>query len=93
MHFDLANLIQTVGYVGLFCIVFAESGLFFGFFLPGDSLLFTAGFLASAGIFNIWTLVPILVVAAILGDSAGYWMGRNFGDWLRKQKESFSFYC
>jgi len=91
MHFDLANLIQTVGYVGLFCIVFAESGLFFGFFLPGDSLLFTAGFLASAGIFNIWTLVPILVIAAILGDSAGYWMGRNFGDWLRKQKESFFF--
>jgi membrane-associated protein len=45
--FDLLSLIQAGGYVGLFLIVFAESGLFFGFFLPGDSLLFTAGFLAS----------------------------------------------
>jgi len=43
-HFDLPQLIQTIGYLGLFGIVFAESGLFFGFFLPGDSLLFTAGF-------------------------------------------------
>jgi membrane-associated protein len=47
MHFDLAQIIQTVGYIGLFAIVFAESGLFFGFFLPGDSLLLTAGLLAS----------------------------------------------
>ncbi|HSN74218.1 MAG TPA: DedA family protein, partial [Anaerolineae bacterium] len=46
MHFDLAQIIQTVGYIGLFAIVFAESGLFFGFFLPGDSLLLTAGLLA-----------------------------------------------
>ena len=49
MHFDLAQIIQTVGYIGLFAIVFAESGLFFGFFLPGDSLLLTAGLLASQG--------------------------------------------
>jgi len=47
--FDLVSLIQTAGYVGLFLIIFAESGLFFGFFLPGDSLLFTAGFIASQG--------------------------------------------
>ena len=52
MHFDLVELIKTLGYLGMFVIVFAESGLFFGFFLPGDSLLFTAGFLASQGFLN-----------------------------------------
>lgn len=91
MHFDLLQLIQTAGYIGLFFIVFAESGLFFGFFLPGDSLLFTAGFLASQNFFNIWLMIPLLIVAAITGDSAGFWMGKHFGTWLRKQKESFFF--
>jgi len=90
-HFDLPQLIQTIGYLGLFGIVFAESGLFFGFFLPGDSLLFTAGFLASQNLFNIWFMIPLLIVAAISGDSVGYWMGRHFGRWLNKQKESFFF--
>ncbi|HAV15151.1 MAG TPA: hypothetical protein DCX25_02385 [Candidatus Pacebacteria bacterium] len=90
-HFDLVELIKTLGYLGMFTIVFAESGLFFGFFLPGDSLLFTAGFLASQGFLNIWVLVPILVIGAILGDSTGYWMGRKFGNWLMKQKDSFFF--
>ena len=47
LPFDLKELIEAIGYIGLFAIVFAESGLFFGFFLPGDSLLFTAGFIAS----------------------------------------------
>ncbi len=90
-HFDLIELIQTVGYVGMFGIVFAESGLFFGFFLPGDSLLFTAGLLASQGFFHIWVLVPILVLAAILGDNAGYWTGKKLGTWLMHQKDSFFF--
>ncbi len=90
-HFDLLQLIQTVGYIGLFAIVFAESGLFFGFFLPGDSLLFTAGFLASQDILNIWLMIPLLIIAAITGDQVGYWTGRHFGKWLRRQKESFFF--
>ncbi|OGD62583.1 hypothetical protein A2160_06125 [Candidatus Beckwithbacteria bacterium RBG_13_42_9] len=90
-EFDLVQIIQQVSYYGLFFIVFAESGLFFGFFLPGDSLLFTAGFLASQRILNIWILVPLLVVGAILGDSIGYWMGRKFGSWLIKQKDSWFF--
>lgn len=72
-------------------MVFAESGLFFGFFLPGDSLLFMAGFLASQGFFNIWVLAPLLVVAAVGGDNAGYWTGEKLGNWLMKQKESFFF--
>lgn len=90
-HFDLVELIKTWGYLGLFFIVFAESGLFFGFFLPGDSLLFTAGFLASQNFLNIIILLPLVVVGAITGDSVGYWMGRHFGNWLMRQKESFFF--
>lgn len=90
-HFDLPELIKTVGYVGLFSIVFAESGLFFGFFLPGDSLLFTAGLLASQGLFHIWVLLPLLIAAAILGDNAGYWTGKKLGKWLMQQKDSFFF--
>jgi len=90
-NIDLPQIIQQVSYFGLFFIVFAESGLFFGFFLPGDSLLFTAGFLASQRLLNIWILVPLLVIAAILGDSVGYWMGRKFGNWLIKQKDSWFF--
>ncbi|OGM26592.1 hypothetical protein A2627_01045 [Candidatus Woesebacteria bacterium RIFCSPHIGHO2_01_FULL_39_28] len=90
-HFDLAELIKTIGYLGIFFMVFAESGLFFGFFLPGDSLLFTSGFLASRGFFNIWVLVPLLIIGAIGGDSAGFWMGKKLGSWLMKRKESFFF--
>lgn len=90
-HIDLVEIIKTWGYVGLFFIVFAESGLFFGFFFPGDSLLFTAGFLASQGFLNIWALVPLMVAAAISGDSAGYFMGNKFGDWLMKKKDSLFF--
>lgn len=72
-------------------MTFAESGLFFGFFLPGDSLLFTAGFLASLGFFDIWRLTPALIVAAVAGDSVGYWTGKRFGKWLLNRKESFFF--
>jgi membrane-associated protein len=91
LDIDLIELIRTIGYLGIFLIVFAESGLFFGFFLPGDSLLFTSGFLASQGFLNIKVLVPIIVIGAIGGDSAGYWMGKKLGGWLMKQKESFFF--
>lgn len=87
--FDLRELIQLVGYPGLFAIVFAESGLFFGFFLPGDSLLFTAGFVASLGIFSLPTLMILLAVAAIAGDSVGYWTGEKFGRRLFTNEDSF----
>ena len=94
MIFDestLSELIKTIGYVGLFVMIFAESGLFFGFFLPGDSLLFTAGFLASQGFFNISVLVPLIVIAAIGGDQAGYWIGGYLGRWLMKRQDSAFF--
>lgn len=88
---NLDDLIQAIGYLGLFIMVFAESGLFFGFFLPGDSLLFTAGFIASQGLLNYWVLTPLLVVGAIAGDSVGYFMGRRFGGWLEKRPDSLLF--
>ena len=78
-EFSLPALIQFVGYPGLFAAVFLESGVFFGFFLPGASMLFTAGILASQGLFNVWILIPLLTAAAILGDNAGYWFGAKVG--------------
>lgn len=90
MHLELISLIQTVGYVGLFFMVFGESG-FFMFFFPGDSLLFTAGILASQGVFDIWILLVLFALAAVLGDSAGYWVGKKAGDFLLRQKDRFFF--
>lgn len=84
-------IIQTVGLIGVWAIVFAESGLFFGFFFPGDSLLFTAGFLASQGLLNIWTLAFGCAIAAILGDSVGYWFGRKVGPKIFSREDSFFF--
>ena len=79
MSFDLVELIKTVGYAGVFAIVFAESGLFFGFFLPGDSLLLTAGLLASRGALDIVILIVGIFIAAVLGDNVGYWFGAKVG--------------
>src|ERR1700716_160529 len=85
------KLILSAGYIGLFLIIFAESGLFFGFFLPGDSLLLTAGLFAFRGTLNIWFLIPLIVVAAILGDNVGYWFGRKTGPPLFSRDESLLF--
>lgn len=90
MH--LETILPTIGYLGIFLVVFAESGLFIGFFLPGDSLLFTAGFLASTNIFNIWILVPVCFVAAVVGDSVGYAFGHRVGRKLFHKKESLFFH-
>ena len=89
--FDITALIKTAGYVGITAIVFAESGLLIGFFLPGDSLLFTAGFLASQGYLNIVMLLPLLFVAAVAGDSVGYWFGKKIGPKLFIREESLLF--
>jgi membrane-associated protein len=86
---DPALLLTTFGYIGLFSIVFAESGLFFGFFLPGDSLLFTAGLFAATGFFDIWVLIIMVPIAAILGDSVGYWFGKWVGPRLFTREDSF----
>ncbi|HEX9502815.1 MAG TPA: VTT domain-containing protein [Patescibacteria group bacterium] len=87
--FDPVSIIKAVGYIGLCGIIFAESGLFFGFFLPGDSLLFTAGFLASQGFMNIYVLVPLLFIAAVLGNNVGYAFGYRIGPAFFNKQDSF----
>jgi membrane-associated protein len=92
MHFDLLTLLPAIGLIGIYAIVFAESGLLIGFFLPGDSLLFTAGFLASQGIFNIWALTIGCFIAAVVGDSVGYAFGHRVGKRLFKREDSVFFH-
>ena len=73
-------LIETFGTIGLLAIVFVECGLLVGFFLPGDSLLFTAGLLsASETLPDIWILIVLIPIAAIAGDQVGYFIGRKAG--------------
>ncbi len=92
--FDWLNpvtLIQSFGVIGIWLIIFAESGLLIGFFLPGDSLLFSAGLLAAQGYLPIGWLVVGSLVAAILGDSVGYAIGQRIGNrlWLRPDSRWF----
>jgi membrane-associated protein len=88
---DLRTLILNIGLLGVFGIVFAESGLFFGFFLPGDSLLLTAGLLASQGFFDIKILILGCCFGAIAGDSVGYWFGNKTGPKIFKRPDSLLF--
>lgn len=82
----------TIGYVLLFAIIFSETGLLIGFFLPGDSLLFTAGIIASQGFLDITILCVLLFVAAVLGDSVGYAIGHKFGRKLFTKEDSLFFH-
>ncbi len=84
-------LIQTAGLFGVFFVLFAESGLFFGFFLPGDSLLFTAGLLSSQGLVNFPLLLILSFAAAVLGDNVGYWFGHKVGKKLFEKEDSLLF--
>ena len=85
---DVKELVRWAGYPGLAMIVFSETGLLVGFFLPGDSLLVTAGLFAAAGFFDITTLIFLLITAAILGNSTGYFIGRKGGQALYAREES-----
>lgn len=89
--FDIAMLIQAIGLIGVFVVVFIESGLVIGFFLPGDSLLFTAGFLASQGVFDIAALVVGSVSAAIAGYVVSYAFGKKIGPTIFNRENSFFF--
>ena len=91
LHLDLVPLIKAGGYLLIFGFVFAESGLFIGFFLPGDSLLFTAGFLASQGYLNIWILTFGAWCFAVLGDNIGYAFGKRVGVKLFTKEDSWFF--
>ncbi|WGL60219.1 VTT domain-containing protein [Pigmentibacter sp. JX0631] len=88
---DPILLIQTVGYIGLIIIVFAETGLLLGFFLPGDSLLIAAGLFAAKGDMNIVILLVTLTIAGIIGDAVGFYIGRKLGPLLYQKKDSFFF--
>ncbi len=98
-HFDIQEFIATIGYIGIFGIVFAESGLLIGFFLPGDSLLFTAGAIAGSDklqdTLGIELSYPVLAIgcfiAAVTGDSVGYWFGHRVGRKLFQREDSLLF--
>ncbi len=91
---DLPALVQWAGYVGLTIIIFAETGLLIGFFLPGDSLLVTAGLLCADPAFgiNVWILGVILTIAAIVGDSVGYSIGKRTGPKIFTREDSLLFH-
>jgi membrane-associated protein len=84
-------LISTFGLIGILALVFAESGLLIGFFLPGDSLLFTTGLLVADGTYlhqPLWLMCLLISVAAVLGDQFGYYFGRRFGPALFRRPDS-----
>ena len=88
---SLDTLVRWGGYVVLVAIVFVETGLLVGFFLPGDSLLITAGLVAATGALDIWWLNVLLIVAAVTGDSVGYAIGAHIGPRLFTREKSWLF--
>ena len=91
VNLDPIEMVKTGSYLGIAFTIFAESGLLFGIFLPGDSLLFAAGLLSAAGFLSIGPLAFFVIIAAIIGDSVGYWFGANVGTNFFKRKDSFFF--
>jgi membrane-associated protein len=89
--YNVPELIRIGGLAGLVAIVFAETGLMVGFFLPGDSLLVTAGLFAARGDLPIVELNVLLIAAAIIGDAVGYWIGYRTGKALYDRPDSFFF--
>lgn len=89
--YDVQGLIQWGGTLLVCVIVFVETGLFVGFFLPGDSLLVSAGILAAAGHLNLLALVTLTAACAVVGDQVGYWIGRKAGKALYQRENSFFF--
>jgi|SRR5579872_962746 len=89
--FNTVSFLHAAGYLGLFLIIFAETSVFVGFFLPGDSLLFTAGLLSAAGYFNLSLVIVIAFLAAIAGDNVGYLVGRKYGHKIFRRENSLFF--
>ncbi len=88
---DPTTILTTFGYIGLFLAVFVETGLLVGVMLPGDSLLFVAGFFASTGHLQIAFVVIVAFIAAVIGDSVGYMLGKKYGPAVFAREESFFF--
>ena len=89
--YNVPELIRLVGFYGLIVIVFAETGLLVGFFLPGDSLLITAGLFAARGDLDFPTLILTLIPAAIVGNGTGYYIGHRTGKTLYSRPDSLLF--
>jgi membrane-associated protein len=86
---DPTHLINTFGLIGMMLILFAECGLLIGFFLPGDSLLFTGGLLIADGLIApLWVALILLPIAAVVGNLVGYWIGRKAGPSLFNRPDS-----
>ena len=85
---NIKELVTWAGYPGLAAIIFSETGLLVGFFLPGDSLLVTAGLFAAAGFFDVRILIPLLIVCAIAGNATGYLIGKKGGQALYQREDS-----
>jgi membrane-associated protein len=88
---NLPELVQWAGLFGIAAIIFSETGLLVGVFLPGDSLLVTAGLLSARGYLNVYTLAPLLTAAAICGNSLGYFIGRTSGPRIFNRENSIFF--
>jgi membrane-associated protein len=88
---NLPELVQWAGLFGLTAIIFSETGLLVGVFLPGDSLLVTAGLLSARGYLNVYALTPLLTLAAICGNSVGYFIGRTSGPRIFNRENSLFF--
>ncbi len=89
--YDIQGLIRWGGTLLVCAIVFTETGFFVGFFLPGDSLLVTAGIFAAAGHLSLTALLPLVSLCAIVGDQLGYWIGRKAGQALYRREDSLLF--
>ena len=90
--FDLESLISTVSYIGIFGIIFAETGLLLGFFLPGDSLLIAAGLMAAKGDLSLPIIITVVAAAAIIGNIVGYFIGQKVGPIIFKREKSRFFH-
>ncbi|MBX4199577.1 DedA family protein [Candidatus Saccharibacteria bacterium] len=88
---DPSHLVKTFGYLGILGTIFLESGVVIGFFLPGDSLLFTAGLLSSQHYLNLVGVIIVAVIGAIIGNNVGYYTGRKAGPTLFTRKDSWLF--